>query len=175
MGFLDIAKKRFSVRSFLIKDVEEEKLLQVLEAARIAPSACNLQPWHLIVIRDPDLKAKVAEAYPRDWFINAPVFIVVCGDHSQSWKRSDGKDFSDIDLAIATDHMTLAATDLGLGACWIGAFDVGKCKKALQLPDYIEPVVLLPLGYPAKQESPERHQIRRKGLEDIVHWDKFTK
>jgi len=171
MSFLDIAKERCSVRSYLPREVEEEKLLQVLEAARVAPSACNLQPWQIIVARDPQLKAELAKAYPRDWFVKAPVILVACCDHSQSWKRFDGKDYSDVDIAIATDHMTLAAADLGLGTCWLGAFDPEKCRKALNLPQYVEPVVMLPLGYPAQTDSPDRHRTRRKSLGEIVRWD----
>jgi len=170
MSFLDIARKRCSVRSYLSREVEEEKLLQVLEAARIAPSACNLQPWRIIVVRDPQKKEALYEAYPRDWFIKAPVILTICVDHTQSWKRSDGKDYGDVDIAIAVDHMTLAAADLGLGTCWIGAFNVFKCSQALQLADHLEPIAMLPLGYPAKTESPDRHATRRKSLDEIVEW-----
>jgi nitroreductase len=171
MSFLDLAKKRCSVRSYLPKEVEREKLLQVLEAARIAPSACNLQPWQIIVVQNPEKKMELYESYPRQWFAEAPVILVICGDHNQSWKRHDGKDFADIDIAIAVDHITLAAADLGLGTCWIGAFDEKKCRKALQLPQHLEPIAMLPLGYPEKTESPERHKTRRKSLDEIVTWD----
>jgi nitroreductase len=170
MSFLDIAKKRCSVRDFQPREVEEETLLQVLEAARVAPSACNLQPWQIYVVRDVQMKMELLEAYPRDWFRKAPVILVVCSDHTQSWKRHDGKDYSDVDAAIAADHMTLAAADLGLGTCWLGAFDAVKCRKALNLPQYMEPVVILPLGFPAEMESPDRHLTRRKALEEIVRW-----
>lgn len=171
MSFLDIARKRCSVRNFLPRDVEREKLLQVLEAARIAPSACNLQPWKIFVVENPERKMELYESYPRKWFAQAPVILVICADHNQSWKRHDGKDFADVDIAIAVDHMTLAAAALGLGTCWIGAFDELKCRKAMQLPAHLEPIVMLPLGYPEKTESPERHNTRRKSLEEIVEWD----
>ena len=81
------------------------------------------------------------------------------------------KDYGDVDIAIAVDHMTLAAADLGLGTCWLGAFDVEKCSRALQLPRNLEPLVMLPLGYPKQTESPERHKTRRKSLEEIVRWE----
>lgn len=173
MDFLSLAKTRCSVRAYQPRPVEEEKLRTVLEAGRIAPSACNLQPWVFIVVRDLEAKARLAEAYPREWMAKAPVVLVLCADHSQSWKRSDGKDHGDVDIAIAADHMTLAAADQGLGTCWICAFDANKCRKALHIPEYIEPVVLLPLGYPEKVSDPDRHLERRKKLEDIVHWDGF--
>lgn len=175
MSFLDLAKRRCSVRSFLPKEVEEEKLLEVLEAARVSPSAANLQPWQIVVARDPRLKAKLAEAYPRDWFANAPVILVICVDHNQSWKRTDGRDYADVDAAIAADHITLAAADLGLGTCWLGAFDLEVCRKALNLPKYMEPVIMMPLGYPAKTESLGRHTTRRKALEELVIWDNVMK
>ena len=170
MGFLEVAKKRCSVRSFLPREVEREKLLQVLEAARVAPSAVNLQPWQIVVVQDTQLKLELYEAYPRDWFAKAPIVLVLCVDHAVSWKRHYGKDYGDVDAAIAADHITLAAADLGLGTCWIGAFDETKCRKALNLPPNMEPVVMLPMGYPAKTDSPDRHQIRRKSLEEIVRW-----
>ncbi|KAE9631360.1 MAG: hypothetical protein PWP07_1288 [Epulopiscium sp.] len=168
MSFLDLAKERYSVRNFKEQEVEKEKILQVLEAARVAPSAVNYQPWHFIVITDQQLRSKVAETYPRPWFQSAPVVIVACGDHSQSWKRKDGKDHCDIDVAIAVDHMTLAAADLGLGTCWVCAFDAQKCHEILGLPDHLEVVALLPMGYPKEDSKPEK---KRKSIEDIVSWE----
>lgn len=173
MDFLSLARMRYSVRDYQPRPVEDEKLRTVLEAGRIAPSACNLQPWVFIVVRDTEVKARLSEAYPRAWMAKAPVVLVICADHSQSWKRGDGKDHGNVDAAIAVDHMTLAAADQGLGTCWICAFDVNKCRKALHIPEYIEPVALLPLGYPEKASDPNRHQDRRKTLEDIVNWDGF--
>lgn len=170
MSFLELAKKRYSVRSYLDKPVEKEKLLQVLEAARIAPSAVNKQPWHFIVVTDKIIKNKIAETYPRDWFKTVPAVIVVCGDHSKSWKRNDGKDHCDIDVAIAIDHMTLAATDLGLGTCRVCAFDAKQCHKALELPENLEVVALLPIGYPA-DTAPESK--KRMELSEIVSWEKY--
>jgi nitroreductase len=167
MSFLELAKKRYSVRKYKDQPVEREKLLQVLEAARNAPSACNFQPWHFIVLTDETIKSKVAETYPRDWFKKAPVVIVACGDHSVSWKRADGKDHCDVDLAIAVEHMALAAAELGLGTCWICAFDAKRCHEILALPDNLEVIALLPLGYPEEERIPDKN---RKRLEEIVTW-----
>lgn len=168
MSFASIARKRYSIRDYKDMPIEKEKLLQVLEAGRIAPSACNNQPWQFVVITDEGLKSKVAEAYPRDWFRKAPVILAVLGDHSQSWKRKDGKDHCDVDAAIAVDHMTLAAAELGIGSCWVCAFDSEKCHKALALPDNLEVIVLVPMGYPASDNIiPEK---RRKSLDEIVSW-----
>jgi nitroreductase len=170
MSLLDISNKRYSVRSYEDKEVEREKLMQVLEAARIAPSAVNYQPVHFIVVTEKNGRQKLFEAYPRPWLKEAPVIIVVCGDHRISWKRKDGKDHCDIDAAITVDHMTLAATELGLGTCWICAFDAQKCHDLLELPDYLEPIVLMPLGYP-KGNGPV--QRVRKNIDEIVSWEKY--
>ncbi|NLW08854.1 MAG: nitroreductase [Firmicutes bacterium] len=168
MSFLELAKKRYSVRNYKDRPVEKEKILQVLEAARNAPSACNYQPWHFIVIADDEeIKNKVAETYPRNWFRKAPVVIAACGDHSLSWKRADGKDHCDVDLAIAIEHMALAAADLGLGTCWVCAFDAERCHKILELPENLEVIALLPLGYPDDEKIPDK---KRKSLEEIVTW-----
>jgi len=170
MGFLDIAKSRYSVRGYEKKEVEKEKILQVLEAGRLAPSAVNYQPVHFIVITEEEQKKKICETYPRGWLEEAPVIIVACGDHNLSWKRKDGKDHCDIDLAIAVDHMTLAAADLGLGSCWICAFDAEKCRQLLDLPENLEPMALLPIGYPKGERLTE---IKRKSLDEIVSWERY--
>lgn len=170
MSFLELAKKRYSVKSYLDRPVEKEKLLQVLEAARIAPSAVNKQPWNFIVVTNENTKNKIAETYPREWFKTAPAVIVVCGDHSKSWKRKDGKDHCNIDVAIAIDHMTLAATDLGLGTCWVCAFDAKQCHKILGLPENLEVIALIPIGYPA-DTAPENKN--RMDISEIVSWEKY--
>ncbi|NLM13845.1 MAG: nitroreductase [Epulopiscium sp.] len=170
MSFIDLARKRYSVRKFKDMDVEKEKILQVLEAARLAPSAVNYQPCHFIVITDKEMRKKVAEAYPRPWFQGAPTIIVACGDHAQSWTRKDGKDHCDIDVAIAVDHMTLAAADLGLGTCWVCAFDAKKCHEILELPENLEVIALLPIGYPMEENEPEK---KRKSIKDMVSWERY--
>ncbi len=173
MTFMELARARFSCRSYDSRMVEEEKILSVLEAARIAPSACNNQPWFFIVVRDPEQRKLLNQVYPRDWFKGAPVAIVACGSHAESWKRNDSKDHCDVDIAIAVDHMTLQATSLGLGTCWICAFDAAKCSKLLGLPSNLEPIVLLPLGYPAQTSDPFRHNEKRKPIASIMRWEKL--
>jgi len=171
MSFLELAARRYSVRNFDSREVENDKMLKVLEAARIAPSACNYQPYHFIVITDNETRKRINECYPREWFKKAPVVIVACGDHCMSWKRADRKDHCDVDVAIAVDHMTLAAAELGLGTCWVCAFDAKKCHEILSLPKNLEPVVLLPVGYPAEGAAvPDKH---RKDLDEIVSWNAF--
>lgn len=162
---------RFSVRSFTNQPVDRMIILEILEAARLAPSACNYQPWHFIVITEPGILSDLQEVYPRNWFREASVCLVVCGDHRQSWKRkSDGKDFADVDVAIAVDHLVLKATELGLGTCWVCNFDVGLTRKKLRLPDHIEPIAIIPIGY-TNAEVPVK---TRKPLSEIISWEKFT-
>lgn len=171
MKFDDLITKRFSVRSYTSQNVDRETILEILEAARMAPSAVNFQPWHFIVITDPGKRSKLHEAYPRDWFREAPVCILVCADHRQSWKRkSDGKDFADVDVAIAIDHLILKATELGLGTCWVCNFNAEIIRNQFQLPERIEPIAIIPLGY-TTAKAPEKS---RKSLSEMVHWEKFT-
>ncbi|MGE5557250.1 MAG: nitroreductase family protein [Bacillota bacterium] len=171
MTFLELAKKRYSARKYQNVPVEEEKIRYILEAGRVAPSAANLQPWYFVVIRDGEMRRKVGGTYHRDFILQAPVLIAICGDHSKSWRRADGKDFCDQDAAIAVTHMILAAAEQGLGTCWIGAFDSMQCHKALGLPGHIEVIALLPLGYPADEGNPDRHDSGRKRLEEIMRQD----
>jgi len=171
MRFSQLITRRYSVRNYKSTPVESQKLEQVLEAARLAPSAVNFQPWHFIVVTQPENLAKIHPTYHREWFRTAPVVIIACADHSLSWKRNiDGKDSAEIDVAIAVDHITLQAADLGLGTCWVCNFDTQRCAEALKLPGHIEPVAMIPLGYPAEEKNPVK---KRKLLEEIIHREKF--
>lgn len=171
MDFDQVISKRFSVRSYTCQKVEKSLILEILEAARLAPSAVNFQPWHFIVITNQEYLTDLQEVYQRAWFKEAPACIVVCADHSLSWKRkSDGKDFADVDVAIVVDHLILKATDLGLGTCWVCNFDAEMARKKLQLPAHIEPIALVPLGYTTLVAPPKS----RKPLTEMVHWEKFT-
>lgn len=172
MDFITLAKQRYSCRQYKQQAVEEEKLNLVLEAGRVAPSAVNYQPWIFIVVKDEN-KALLQSCYHRDWFNSAPTYIVLCIDHRLSWKRYDNKDHGDIDIAIAADHMTLAATSQGLATCWVCNFSKEKVIEALDLGVDYEPVVILPLGYPKDGPNVERHAEKRKSLEEIVFYEKY--
>jgi nitroreductase len=169
MTIIDAIKKRYSVRDFEEKQVEDEKLKILLEAAQLAPSACNNQPCYCIVVRDQSRKRQLRPAYAREWFVNAPVILAVCVDVQSAWRRFDGIGYGYVDAAIMMDHIILTAAELGLGTCWIGSFKVKEAKEALSLPGNVEPVILSPLGYP-KQEMPPR---KRKEINEIVFWDYF--
>ena len=141
-----------------------------MEYVRMAPSAVNYQPWHFIILTNRGNIENLAKAYPRPWLISAPVIIVACINRKESWRRiKDNKDFGDVDVAIAIDHMTLAATSMGLGTCWVCNFDVEICKKMLELPDHLEPLAIIPLGYPINM-VPEK---KRKSMDEIVSWEKY--
>ncbi len=168
MTFLELAKKRYSVRSYSDRPVEEEKLNYLLECGRIAPSAANYQPWKIFVVRDAGLRIKLASTYNREWFKQAPVVLVFCGDHSIGWKRSDGKDHTDIDVSIIIDHVTLAAAEQDMGTCWICNFDAVACSEILDLPSSLEPIAYLSLGYPANEPDDPASHLKRRSLDDIV-------
>ena len=169
MNFIELVTKRYSVRNFEPRPVEKENILYVLEAARLSPSAVNFQPWRFIVITDPELLKLVQTFYHRAWLTTAPAIIIALGNHKKGWYRSsDGKDFTDVDVTIAIDHLTLAATERGLGTCWICNFDVEKCRKTLNLPDYLEPFALIPIGYPVPEPTKEK---KRETLENLVTWN----
>ncbi len=172
MDFIKLAKQRYSCRKYKSTVVEEEKLNQVLEAGRIAPSAVNYQPWIFVVVKDKNLE-QLRTCYHRDWFDTAPVYIVLCANHKQSWKRYDKKDHADIDVSIAADHITLAATSLGLASCWVCNFDKDKVIETLNLTSDYEPVVILSLGYPDDKVNENRHDKKRKTLEEIVFYEKL--
>ncbi|HPE57323.1 MAG TPA: nitroreductase family protein [Bacteroidales bacterium] len=170
MSFLNLAKSRFSLRKYTTQPVSDDDLKNILEAGRVAPSAVNYQPWKFLVIREKETLEMVHTLYHREWFKQAPVVIIILADHEQSWIRSDGKDHADIDIAIAADHMTLAATDLGLGTCWVCNFDKQKTIEAFKLPENLEPLVFLPLGHPDQETDVNRHKTKRKPFDQIVEW-----
>ena len=119
-------------------------------------------------------RTKIQECYAREWFRSAPLYILVCGDHSQSWKRSsDRKDHMDIDVAIATEHISLAAAEQGLGSCWVCNFDTDLCRKHFNLPDTIEPAVILTIGYPESPDLFKQTPKKRKTLEEIIKEETF--
>jgi len=169
MEFLELAKKRYSCRAYKSDPIEDDKLQQVLEAARLAPTACNLQPFQLIVIHTKGREADLRRIYSSSWFTQAPIIICACGIPSESWKRRDGKNYCEVDMTIAMDHLILAATNLGLGTCWIGAFNPDSAREILGLPDDVEPIAFTPLGYP--QDSPGHKS--RKSLNEIVRYERW--
>ena len=170
MDLLNIIKLRKSERNFSNKKVSRELLLEILEAGRLAPSACNNQPWKFIVVDKPDVLQKLHSAYPRDWFATAQCVIAICGNSGEAWVRPlDGKNHCDIDASIAATHISLMATDKGLGTCWVCNFNPEIVRETLQLPENLEPVVLLPIGYTVDEIVIE--EKKRKLVEEIISYN----
>ena len=172
MNFLDIVKSRYSVRSYSEKKVESEKLNMILEAAHVAPTASNLQPVRLLVVQEENGLSKIAKAAN---IYSAPLAIIVCSDHSVAWKRPfDNKQTTDIDASIVTDHMMLEATELGLGTVWVCYFKPDVIKQEFNLPDTLEPINILAIGYSDEQPaSPNRHATQRIPLSEFVSYEEL--
>lgn len=170
MDFFEVIQRRYSVRAYKSDPVEEEKLLQVLEAARLAPTAVNRQPFRVIVIHTAGREAELVRIYRQPWFTSAPLVLAVCGIPADGWtRRQDNKSHVDVDAAIVMDHLILAATALGLGTCWIGAFDPAAAREVLGLPAGVEPIIFTPLGYAAVEPHPKT----RKALADLVKYERW--
>lgn len=170
MNVLRAIKTRRSVRNYLDRPVEEKKLNAVLEAGRLAPSAGNRQEWRFVVVRDPAIKMKLSEAANGQKFVGeASVVIVACAE-TDDHIMSCGQPSYPIDVAIALDHISLVATELGLGTCWIGAFNERKVKKILRIPEEVRVVELMPLGYPATQTVKEKFRLPFDKIVKYGHW-----
>ena len=151
---LDIVRNRYSCRSYLDKPVEEEKVVYLNECMRLAPSAVNRQPWKFRIVRSAEGREKLQSCYSRPWFNEAPLYILASLLHDEEWVRADGKAHGNIDVAIAVEHLCLAATEQGLGTCWVCNFDAERCHQLFEMPETEEPVVIIPVGYPATEPTP---------------------
>lgn len=165
MEFIDVINERYSVRGYLDKEVEKEKLDYVLKAATIAPTGVNYQPFKVYVIETEKHKDELSKIYAASWFVEAPYVLAVVALKDQAWTRPwDQKNIADIDATIVMDHMILAATDVGLGTCYIGAFKKYEAHKFLDLDENEEVVLFTPLGY----GNAEPRETPRKELDDFV-------
>lgn len=169
MDFIELVNKRYSVRAYKRSPVRKEKLLTILNAARVAPTASNRQPFQILVIHTKGREQELLSIYPREWFVQAPMILCVCGLPSLAWVRRDGRRYMDVDAAIVMDHMVLAAAEMGIGTCWIAAFDVENARKVLSIPEDVEPLIFTPLGYPADSLGIKK----RKKLEELVRYEKW--
>ncbi|WP_289287886.1 nitroreductase family protein [Paramuribaculum intestinale] len=167
-----LCEQRYSCRAYSDRKVERDTVLTILDIVRLAPSACNRQPWKFLVADSDEQRAAILSSYDREWIRTASEFIVACGIHDEAWHRGcDGKDHTDVDVSIAVEHLCLAATSLGLGTCWVCNFDPKAIAEAFGLPEGVEPVAIIPLGYPA--EGVEVPAKKRKELDEIVKWGRF--
>lgn len=172
MDFMELAKRRCSVRAYEDRKVEPEKLERILEAARIAPTAKNLQPVKLLAVQSGEGLEKVGKAAN---IYGAPLAIIVCADHQRAWTRPfDRKRSTDIDASILTDHMMLEATELGLGSVWICFFKPDVLREEFSLPEHLEPVNILAVGYASgAPASPDRHDKTRVPMEKLVSYEEL--
>ncbi len=171
MSVLDTIRERRSVRVYKSGPIPTESLLRVLEAARLAPSGKNLQPWKFIIVQNKELKIKLAKASNAQHFIaEAPLILVACGFPEECY-RSMGRYMKSwpVDVTIALEHLILQAQEEGLGTCWIGSFEEEEVKSLLSVPENVRVLALTPLGYPG--EIPESRG--RKSIEEIVSYDSF--
>ena len=163
---LSLSRERFSARKFTSEAVSQEDLEYIMESVRLAPSACNKQPWHWLIVRSDEAKQQLQQAYDRPWFKTAPMYIVGMKNVEENWVRKyDEKPHGDIDVAIATEHLCLAATERGLGTCWVCAFDPAIVRQHFHREGF-EPVVIVPVGHVAA-DCP-RGEKKRKAMEEIV-------
>lgn len=172
MDFLNLAKERYSVRKFSNKKIEAEKTNLILEAGKLAPTACNFQPQRILVIEDEKGLNELKKCTP--YHFDAPLAILICYDNTVSWKRKyDNKDSGDIDASIVTTHMMLEVANLGLGTTWVGHFDPELIKTAFKLPENIIPVALLPIGYPSEDYRPNPNHEKRYDFNKTVFYNSF--
>jgi len=170
MDFQELIRARYSCRAYRSDPVAEDQLAQVLEAARLAPTADNRQPFRLVVIRTAGREQELQRVYGKDWFVQAPLVIAACGVPAENWvRKQDGKNYNDVDVAIVMDHLILAAADLGLGTCWIAAFDPAAARELLELPEGVEPVAFTPLGHPA--DTPRQKTRKKSG--ELVRYERY--
>jgi nitroreductase len=169
MDTLETIDSRYSVRGYKPDPVDDETLGRVLAAGRQAPTAANRQPFRVIVIHTKGREAEVARIYGRRWFFSAPIVLGVVAMPGEAWRRMDDKPYDEVDATIAMDHLVLAATALGLGTCWIAAFDPDAAREVFGLPDEVELVALTPLGYPAKDPA----DTGRRPLEELVRYERW--
>ncbi|PVX51012.1 nitroreductase [Balneicella halophila] len=171
MDFKDLIHKRHSVRNYSPKKVSRDLIEKIVEAGRLAPSACNKQPWRFMVIDEPELLEKVGTAYKRAWFHKAPAVIIAYGNREEAWVRDyDGKNHCDVDVAIAVDHMTLMAAELGLGTCWVCHFVPEALLEVVPVASNWEPIAMISLGYSDKDKTSEK---KRKATEEIVRYNSW--
>jgi len=169
MDFSELIRERYSVRAYQPDPVEDEKLERVLEAAKLAPTAANRQPFQILVIHTQGREEELYTIYNKAWFVEPPLLICACGLPERGWTRRDGKSYVDVDVAIMMDHLILAAANEGLGTCWVGAFDPDAARDVLDLPDNVEPIAFTPLGHPADEPGSKK----RKPLDELVRYERW--
>ena len=176
MNVLEAIRRRRSVRAYSIRPVPGDVMERMRQALRFAPSACNYQPWHFVMVSDEALRQEIAKAASGQlWMAAAPIMVVACALPGQAYKRMGGYGNSaDIDVAVALDHLTLAAVAEGLGTCWIGAFAEPQIKRLLGIPRSVKVVAMTPLGYPASADlNRPIAETQRKPTAEVFSTDRY--
>lgn len=165
MDFKKLCQTRYSVRAYKPDLIPDEKMDYIKACVQSAPSAVNKQPWKFIILTQKSDREKLQQCYDKPWFKEAPVYNIACKNENLAWtRRYDNKNHADIDLAIAIEHLCLAATSQGLGTCWVCNFRTQLIQELFDFQDGWEPVALIPLGFPADDTCPEK---TRKSIEEI--------
>ena len=167
MDFLELARKRYSVRAYKSDPVEDYKLREILEAARIAPTGSNQQAFQLVVVHTKGREEELRRIYDKDWFVRAPIIICACATIIPGQSYDEGRSYRNV--GIVMDHLILAATYLGLGTCWVGAFNPKAARDILGLPEEAKPIVFATVGYADNGTRPKV----RKSIDELVryeHW-----
>ena len=168
MNFLDLVHERYSVRKFKSDMIEDAKLQAILEAGRVAPTACNMQPQKIYVVKSEENRKKLADVCR--FTFDAPVVLVIAYDKDRDWKnkRIPGYSSGETDAAIVCTHRLRAAWEQGIGSCWVGAFSNAAIEEALSLPENIRVTAMLPIGYAAEDATPAEFHTTRRDFDDTI-------
>ena len=167
MEFEKLINERFSTRKFKSEEVSDELIKKILEAGRVAPTAKNIQPQKIYVVKSSEGLNKIDQVSPFRY--NAPVVLLICSDKSIAWTKGDYSSF-EMDATIVATHMILEATNVGLNSVWVGVFDNAKTKEVFNLEENIEPICLIPIGYKEEDVVPSPMHTSRKSLEETVKY-----
>ena len=174
MNFYELAKSRYSVRKFLQKEISRETIDSILAYGYLAPTGCNMQPQRILVINEEESLAKLKNC-TRSHF-DAPLAMLICYNKNEGWtRRYDGAKSAPVDCSIVTTHLMLGAWELGIGSCWVMSFDPAAMRESYQIPDELEPVALLVMGYPAEDSAPFPMHSEFRPLEDLVTYNSYDK
>lgn len=174
MNFYELAKSRYSVRNFLQKEVEQETIEKILAYGHLAPTGCNMQPQRILVINEQEALQKLKNC-TRSHF-DAPLAMLICYNKNEGWtRRYDGAKSAPVDCSIVTTHLMFGAWELGIGSCWVMSFDPQAMRETYHIPEELEPVALLVMGYPAEDSAPYPMHSEFRPLEDLVEYNSYDK
>ena len=172
MELLELMRERYSVREFEDKKIEQEELDKILEAGRIAPTACNYQPQRILVLQEKESIEKLKEC--TKYTFDAPVILLICVEKEKGWvRRYDNKNHAEIDAAVVTTQMMLEAYSLGIGSTWVCSFNPEKVKENFNIPETYEIVNILPMGYPKAGNKPSLMHAERLDLSETVFYGEY--